>query len=94
MLQMAANPNYVEVKPAQDSPDVMCHVLLQEEISMDAERLLKEAEKQWPEAFEEEDDYPDKSIKQILGEMCVSISDIKDSLDSICTSAEHISDNA
>jgi hypothetical protein len=93
MLHMAANPKYVEVEPSKDMPDVKCHILLQEEISMDAERLLKEAEKQWPEAFEEEDDYPDMSIKQILGDMCVSIGDMKESLGSICTSAEQISDN-
>lgn len=54
MLAMANNPNYVEVKPAEDDPSVMTHMLLTEEIQMDAERLLNEAEKSWPEAFDNE----------------------------------------
>lgn len=54
MLAMASNPNYVEVKPAEDDPSVTTHILLTEEIQMDAERLLKEAKDSWAEAFDKE----------------------------------------
>ena len=52
MLALASNPSYVEVKPADDDPSVTTHVLLTEEIQMDAERLLKEAKDSWDEAFD------------------------------------------
>ena len=54
MLAMASNPNYVEVKPAEDDPSVTTHMLLTEEIQMDAERLLKEAKDSWAGAFDKE----------------------------------------
>lgn len=54
MLAMASNPNYVEVKPCEDEPSETTHILLTEEIQMDAERLTNEAIKSWPEAFDKE----------------------------------------
>jgi len=48
MISMAGNPNYVKVDEA--------HILQAKEIQMDAERLLKEAEDSWPEAFDSSDD--------------------------------------
>ena len=56
MIAMAGNPNYVEVKPAEDDPTVTTHTLLIEEIQMDAERLLKEAKDSWAEAFDDASD--------------------------------------
>ena len=56
MLAMAGNPNYVEVKKSEDDPSVTTHMLLTEEIEMDAERLLKEAKESWAEAFDRRSD--------------------------------------
>ena len=56
MLALASNPSYVEVKPADDDPSVTTHVLLTEEIQMDAERLLNEAKDSWDEAFDRRSD--------------------------------------
>lgn len=56
MIAMAGNPNYVEVKPAEEYPTVDTHTLLIDEIQMDAERLLKEAKDNWAEAFDSASD--------------------------------------
>ena len=56
MLALASNPSYVEVKPAEDDPSVETHMLLTEEIQMDAERLLNEAKDTWAEAFDRRSD--------------------------------------
>ena len=56
MLALASNPSYVEVKRAEDDPSVTTHVLLTEEIQMDAERLLNEAKDSWDEAFDRRSD--------------------------------------
>ena len=56
MLALASNPSYVEVKPAEDDPSFETHVLLTEEIQMDAERLLNEAKDTWAEAFDRRSD--------------------------------------
>lgn len=56
MIAMAGNPNYVEVKPAEDDPTVELHTLRIDEIQMDAERLLKEAKDNWAEAFDSASD--------------------------------------
>lgn len=56
MLALASNPSYVEVKPAEDDPSVTTHMLLTEEIQMDAERLLNEAKDSWDEAFDRRSD--------------------------------------
>ena len=53
---MASNPSYVEVKPAEDDPSVETHMLLTEEIQMDAERMLNEAKDTWEEAFDSRSD--------------------------------------
>lgn len=44
MLAMASNPSYVQVEKSEDDPSVTTHMLLTEEIQMNAERLLKEAQ--------------------------------------------------
>ena len=54
MLQMAANPKYVEMAKSEDDPNVTFPSLLNEIIEIDAEALLKTAEKSWPDAFDKE----------------------------------------
>lgn len=56
MLALASNPSYVEVKPDEDDQSVTAHILLTEEIQIDAERLLKEAKGSWAEAFDRRSD--------------------------------------
>lgn len=56
MLAMASNPKYVQVEKSEDDPSVTTHMLLTEEIQMDAERLLKEAKESWAEAFDRRSD--------------------------------------
>lgn len=56
MLAMASNPKYVQVEKSEDDPSVTTHMLLTEEIQMDAERLLKEAKDSWAEAFDRRSD--------------------------------------
>lgn len=70
IIAMAGNPNYVEVAPFEDDQSCITHVLRKDEILMDAERLLSEAEKEWPEAFDKK---PQESVEDLLG-------DIRDSL--------------
>ena len=53
---MASNPSYVQVEKSEDDPSVTTHMLLTEEIQMDAERLLKEAKESWAEAFDRRSD--------------------------------------
>lgn len=56
MLAMASNPSYVQVEKSEDDPSVTTHMLLTEEIQMDAERLLKEAKDSWAEVFDRRSD--------------------------------------
>ena len=56
MLAMASNPSYVQVEKSEDDPSVTTHMLLTEEIQMDAERLLNEAKDSWAEAFDHRSD--------------------------------------
>ena len=56
MLAMASNPSYVQVEKSEDDQSVTTHMLLTEEIQMDAERLLKEAKDSWAEAFDRRSD--------------------------------------
>jgi hypothetical protein len=72
MLAMASNPNYVQVEKSEDDPSVTTHMLLTEEIQMDAERLLKEAKDSWIEAF----DKSDKTTVEILGSIADDISEL------------------
>ena len=65
MLALASNPNYVEVKQSEDDPTVTTHVLLTEEIEMDAERLLIEAKNSWVEAFDKPDNGTNDHLKAI-----------------------------
>lgn len=52
MLALASNPSYVQVEKSEDDPTLTTHVLQTEEIQMDADRLLKEAQNSWIEAFD------------------------------------------
>jgi hypothetical protein len=81
MISMAANPKYVNEKPAEDEPEVMVTILNVEEIAMDAERLMKAAE-DYNCVFdeEEENNLPVKDTLQSIGN---SLSDISDTLDSM-----------
>jgi hypothetical protein len=72
MLAMASNPKYVQVEKSEDDPSVTTHMLLTEEIQMDAERLLKEAKDSWIEAF----DKSDKTTVEILGSIADDISEL------------------
>jgi hypothetical protein len=72
MLAMASNPSYVQVEKSEDDPSVTTHMLLTEEIQMDAERLLKEAKDSWIEAF----DKSDKTTVEILGSIADDISEL------------------
>jgi DNA-binding ferritin-like protein len=73
MLAMASNPNYVKVEKCEDDPSVTTHMLLTEEIQMDAERLLKEAQDSWIEAF---DKRSDKTTNDILNSIADDISEL------------------
>ena len=73
MLAMASNPNYVKVEKCEDDPSVITHMLLTDEIQMDAERLLKEAKESWIEAF---DKRSDKTTVEILGSIADDISEL------------------
>ena len=70
---MASNPSYVKVEKCKDDPSVITHMLLTEEIEMDAERLLKEAKDSWIEAF---DKRSDKTTVEILGSIADDISEL------------------
>ena len=73
MLAMAGNPNYVEVEESEDDPSVTTRILQTEEIQMDAERLLKEAQDSWIEAFEKRSD---KTTNDILNSIADDISEL------------------
>ena len=73
MLAMASNPSYVQVEKSEDDPSVTTHMLLTEEIHMDAERLLKEAQDSWIEAF---DKRSDKTTNDILNRIADDISEL------------------
>jgi len=73
MLAMASNPSYVQVEKSEDDPSVTTHMLLTEEIEMDAERLLKEAKDSWAEAF---DKRSDKTTNEILDSIADDISEL------------------
>ena len=66
MLQLAANPKYVEVKKSEDDPDVEFPELLVDIIEMDADELLKTAEVNWPDSF---DKTPKESTEELLGDI-------------------------
>ena len=65
MLAMASNPSYVQVEKSEDDPSVTTHMLLTEEIQMDAERLMEEAQKSWPEAFDNSGNNANEHLKTI-----------------------------
>ena len=73
MLALASNPSYVKVEKSEDDPSVTTHVLLTEEIQMDAERLLNEAKDSWIEAF---DKSSDKTTNDILNSIADDISEL------------------
>ena len=65
MLAMASNPSYVQVEKSEDDPSVTTRILQTEEIQMDADRLLKEAQDSWIEAFDKSDDNAKEYLKTI-----------------------------
>ena len=73
MLAMASNPNYVKVEKSEDDPSVTTRILQTEEIQMDAERLLKEAQDSWIEAFEKRSD---DTTNDILNRIADDISEL------------------
>ena len=73
MLAMASNPNYVKVEKSEDDPSVTTRILQTEEIQMDAERLLKEAQDSWIEAF---DKRSDDTTNEILNRIADDISEL------------------
>ncbi len=73
MLALASNPSYVQVEKSEDDPSVTTHMLLTEEIQMDAERLLKEAQDSCIEAF---DKRSDKTTNEILDSIADDISEL------------------
>jgi hypothetical protein len=73
MLAMASNPNYVKVEQSEDDPSVTSHMLQTEEIQIDAERLLKEAQDSWIEAF---DKSSNKTTNDILSGIADDISEL------------------
>lgn len=73
MIAMAGNPNYVEVEESEDDPSVTTRILQTEEIQMDAEKLLKEAQDSWIEAFEKRSD---DTTNDILNRIADDISEL------------------
>ena len=66
MLQLAANPKYVEMQKSEDDPDVEFPELQVDIIEMDADELLKKAMVNWPEAFDKK---PQESVEDLLGDI-------------------------
>ena len=65
MIAMAGNPNYVKVELSDEDPSVTIHTLMAEQIQMDAESLLKEAQDSWIEAFDKSNDSAKDHIRTI-----------------------------
>ena len=65
MLALASNPSYVQVEKSEDDPTLTTHVLQTEEIQMDADRLLKEAQGSWIDAFDTSFDSTKESLRRI-----------------------------
>lgn len=63
MLQLAANPKYVEMQKSEEEEGVEFPELLVDVIEMDADELLRTAEANWPEAF---DNKPSESVEECL----------------------------
>lgn len=73
MLALASNPSYVKVEKSEYDPSVTTRILQAEEIQMDADKLLKEAQVSWPEAF---DKRSDKTTNDILNSIADDISEL------------------
>jgi len=52
ILAMASNPKYVEMVKADDDPNITFPSLLDEIILEDADALLTQVQKTWPESFD------------------------------------------
>ena len=65
MLQLAANPKYVEECAVEDIPEVTYPSLMEESIFIDAEALAEEAEKRLDNPFDREDNGPRKTMQSI-----------------------------
>ena len=74
IIAMAGNPNFVEVKPSDDDEKFISHVLLTEEIVMDAERLMSAVGTEWPSVFDDDTFEEKESIKTTLQKISESIS--------------------
>lgn len=77
IISMAGNANYVEVKPFEDT-ETITHTLLTEEILMDADRLMRETENEWPDAFDKE---PASGESFTIGEHLQNIREAIESLE-------------
>ena len=75
MLALASNPSYVQVEKSEDDPTLTTHVLQTEEIQMDADRLLKEAQTSWIDAF----DKGSESANEHLRTIAEAVSDLNKS---------------
>jgi len=71
MLAMTSNPKNVNIEHDKEE-DIVTHMLNVEEIQMDAERLLKEAEKSWEGAFDTQ------SVNGSLSELSDSLKSLDD----------------
>ena len=65
MLALASNPNYVQVDTSDEDPNFTSHILLTEEIQMDADRLLKEAQTSWIDAFDKGSESANEHLRTI-----------------------------
>lgn len=90
MLALASNPSYVQVEKSEDDPTLTTHVLQTEEIQMDADRLLKEAQSSWFDAFDTSFDSAKEHLRRIADS--VSNLDRTDTEDYLKTIADAVSE--
>lgn len=78
IISMCGNPAYVEVKDLNEEEGketCMCHTLRIDEIIMDADRILRETEDAWEDAFDEQSDGDNigNTIRELTDEMSKSL---------------------
>lgn len=78
IISMCGNPAYVEVKDLNDEEGkeaCMGHTLQIDEIIMDADRILRETEDAWEDAFDEQSDGDNigNTICELTDEMSKSL---------------------
>ena len=83
MLQMAANPKYVETAHGEDENgnNVTFPSLLDECIAIDAEALTKEAEKRYENPFDEEPNGGSFTIGEHLQNITEKLGDIEENME-------------